>query len=158
MTVEYAEENNNIILITKYDIINKVMSSDNTSIYIISFVLIGLLGFSLLISNDKDNYRLGDPEYLLPNSKYMQMTHLPYCTPPTGITTPQSLGFEDCTTLKKRYPRHNFSLGKVPVSISKGHGVVVPGNYGIRIYETGNSMNPNTHNTWGVITANDIDF
>lgn len=83
-------------------------------------------------------------------SAYTQMTLLPYATPPTG---PGSLGEVEAEELKVMYPGERFSTGEiVPVSCKNDL------TSGVRIYETGNALNPNTHSTWGVVTPNDIDW
>ena len=75
---------------------------------------------------------------------YHQMSHLPYSLSPIGRG---SLGYSEKIYFQKMFPR--LKERRIPVPIS------CPPN-GIRIYETGNSYNPNTTSSLGYITPDDL--
>lgn len=79
------------------------------------------------------------------SQNYYQMSHLPYALPPIGRG---SLGYNEKVFLNKRFPP--FKTGNIPVPVS-----CPP--HGVRIYETGNSYNPNTTSILGYITPEDLD-
>ena len=75
-------------------------------------------------------------------SNYSQMSHLPWCSPPLDQ-------LPECQGLKGMYPGIKFPTGKLPVSCKPEK---------ISIYETGNTLNPNTTSVWGPITADEIPW
>ena len=85
----------------------------------------------------EDDYQPGDYHY---------MSHLPWATPPTGIG---ALGEREYQEVQYIHPQKRFSTGKVPISCPPD---------GVRIYETGNAMNPNVYSTWGVIHPDEITY
>lgn len=106
-------------------------------------VLLGLILLVVLFVLSKpsnESYREYQP------GDYKMMSRLPWCTPPTGIG---ALGERQCLNAKATYPGKRFSIGKVPISVPPS---------GIRIYETGNAENPNTHTSWGVVGPEYITY
>jgi len=77
----------------------------------------------------------------------MQMSHLPYGVSPTGYR--DSLGWVEKQHLIREYPQRRFPTGRIPIACPPA---------GIRIYETGNSENPNVYSAFGVVTADDIRY
>ena len=84
-------------------------------------------------------------------SDYQQMTHLPWAAPPTGIG---ALGEYELKQVQAMYPGLKFPTGKVPVSCP------APGcpQDGVRIYETGNALNPNVQSYIGFIQPDEITY
>ena len=67
---------------------------------------------------------------------YMQMSHLPFCNYPMKSPSLLSLGAGECDILQKIFPESNFIIDKVPISCPNNCNIT-------RIYETGNTNNPN---------------
>ena len=87
-------------------------------------------------------------------NNYHVMSQLPWVLPPAA-TAP--LGYAQAEEIKRMYPRQFYDTTKIPVSCPVPVSVFrsCP-NAGVRIYETGNGFNPNTHSTIGVVTPDDI--
>ena len=86
---------------------------------------------------------------------YYQMSHLPYATPPIGRG---SLGYIQKRQLQLEYLPMHYNNGMFSaLNIASKIPISCPPN-GIRIYETGNSHNPNTHSVFGVITPADLRY
>ena len=77
-------------------------------------------------------------------SDYVLMSRLPWVTPPMSIG---SLGGEKIEQVKQKYPGLKFSTADVPISVPPD---------GVRIYETGNTYNPNVHSYIGLIEPPDL--
>ncbi len=80
---------------------------------------------------------------------YYQMSHLPWATPPTGIG---ALGESELKDVRAIYPGQRFFIGDTPVSCPSKE---CP-NMGVRIYETGNALNPNVQSYIGFIHSDEI--
>ncbi len=79
------------------------------------------------------------------------MSHLPWEIPPIGLG---ALGETELKNIKAMYPERTFSTGRVPVSCPTSD---CP-NLGVRIYETGNALNPNVQSYIGVIQPYEITY
>lgn len=80
------------------------------------------------------------------NESFHQISHLPFSSPPVGRG---SLGWAQKEILKDLFPKRSFPTGKVPISC--------PPN-GVRIYETGNALNPNVYSSFGVLKPDQLTF
>jgi len=113
---------------------------------IIILILLAGIVFLLLLKK-KEGYGSKDYEF----GDHKQMSQLPWCTPPTGIG---AIGRAQCSALQQIYPGQRFFTSEIPQV--KPYGC--SSRRDATIFETGNSANPNTTNSWGILTQYDIDY
>lgn len=105
---------------------------------IFALVVLGIILVYLLFYSKKEGYKN------LPVSGYERMSQLPFALPPVGRG---SLGYAQHQYLLKIHPG-NIVEREVPVSCPLPSNAYIPAscpNNGVRISQTGNSLNPNTY-------------
>lgn len=115
--------------------------NDHKNLYVgVLFLLVILYVVVMWNQEHREKYHQYRP------GNYRLMSRLPWCVPPTGIG---ALGERECREMQSMFPGRRFPIGKIPISIPPD---------GIRIYETGNAENPNTHTSWGVVGPEYITY